>query len=250
MTESTGSRAHPGRAARRARPDRARSRDHPRPLRVRRWILPGVLALVTVAVVMAYFTPVLGVRSVRVSGIDRLDEREVRRAAELDEGTPMLRVDDKTIERRLSGLAEVDSSDVRLVWPATVHIDITERAAEAVAPSSSGFRLVDDQGVVFAEVDKRPNNLPELRVPSVGPDSPETAAALTAYTALPRSVRDQVRALEAPSPDRVRLKLTNNRVVEWGDVASSERKAAILPPLLTRPGRVYDVTSPELPTVS
>jgi cell division protein FtsQ len=37
--------------------------------------------------------------------------------------------------------------------------------------------------------------------------------------------------------------------VRWGPDEEAERKASVLVALLTRPGRVYDVTSPDLPTV-
>ncbi|MFD0490590.1 hypothetical protein ACFQ0O_30060 [Saccharopolyspora spinosporotrichia] len=54
----------------------------------------------------------------------------------------------------------------------------------------------------------------------------------------------------AHNPRDLRLHLRGDREVEWGGVRETPRKAAILPPLLTRPGRVYDVTSPVLPTVA
>lgn len=38
--------------------------------------------------------------------------------------------------------------------------------------------------------------------------------------------------------------------MHWGESGDSARKAAILIPLLTREGQVYDVTSPDLPTVA
>jgi cell division protein FtsQ len=38
--------------------------------------------------------------------------------------------------------------------------------------------------------------------------------------------------------------------VKWGNSADSERKAMVLAALLTRPGKTYDVSAPDLPTVS
>jgi cell division protein FtsQ len=35
----------------------------------------------------------------------------------------------------------------------------------------------------------------------------------------------------------------------WGSVERSERKAAVILPLLTQPGQQFDVASPDLPTV-
>jgi cell division protein FtsQ len=38
--------------------------------------------------------------------------------------------------------------------------------------------------------------------------------------------------------------------VRWGADADDARKAAVLAPLLTRPGSTYDVSTPDLPVVS
>ena len=56
--------------------------------------------------------------------------------------------------------------------------------------------------------------------------------------------------MDAQDPGDIHLRLKGDREVHWGDTDESDRKAAILPPLLTRPGSVYDVTAPSLPTVS
>ena len=42
----------------------------------------------------------------------------------------------------------------------------------------------------------------------------------------------------------------NGREVRWGGVEQGDRKAAVLVPLLTQPGKIYDVSSPTLPTIT
>ena len=44
--------------------------------------------------------------------------------------------------------------------------------------------------------------------------------------------------------------ISGNRVVEWGSSDDTPRKAAVLIVLLSRPGTTYDVSSPDLATVS
>jgi cell division protein FtsQ len=39
-------------------------------------------------------------------------------------------------------------------------------------------------------------------------------------------------------------------VIKWGNARDNARKAAVLAPLLTRPGKTYDVATPDFPTVS
>ena len=53
----------------------------------------------------------------------------------------------------------------------------------------------------------------------------------------------------------VELRLDNGRAgtareVRWGDAGQGDRKAAVLGPLLTQPGKIYDVSSPALPTIA
>jgi cell division protein FtsQ len=54
----------------------------------------------------------------------------------------------------------------------------------------------------------------------------------------------------ASSPVDVTLLLADGREVRWGATDQGERKAAVLGALLTQPGQVYDVTTPDLPTIS
>ena len=54
--------------------------------------------------------------------------------------------------------------------------------------------------------------------------------------------------LRAGSPADVVLLLRDGREVRWGGVERSERKADVLMALLTQPGQVFDVSSPDLPT--
>ena len=45
------------------------------------------------------------------------------------------------------------------------------------------------------------------------------------------------------------VRLVDDREVRWGTVDRAAEKARVLVPLLTQQGRVYDVSSPDLPTV-
>jgi cell division protein FtsQ len=47
----------------------------------------------------------------------------------------------------------------------------------------------------------------------------------------------------------ITLTLADGRVVIWGTTDRTDEKAEKLSALLTQPGKVYDVSSPDLPTV-
>lgn len=236
----------PGARSTRGRPVRGGAADP----RWRRVLPPVLLGVITVVVLVLYFTPLLAVRAVEVEGNRRLGDEEVLAAAGVELGTPLLRVDTGDISAHLGEMAALESANVELRWPSTVRLDVVERVPVAFVVGSGGAHLVDASGVPFTEVPEPPPGLPELEVRAVSPEDPAARAALSALTALDPVVREQVVAVEAARPSDVRLLLTGGREVHWGMAEESERKAAILPPLLSRPGEVYDVTSPELPTVA
>ena len=76
-----------------------------------------------------------------------------------------------------------------------------------------------------------------------------TVDALTTLESLPPHLRPQVTEVSAATLPDIRLTLVDGRQVLWGSVEESEHKAAILGPLLGQPGQVFDVSSPDLPTV-
>lgn len=216
----------------------------------RRWALPLVLAVVTVLAVVLYFTPLLGVRSVEVLGAGSLGHDEVVRAAGIEPGTPMLRVDADEVRERLQAVPEVASVEVSLSWPFTVQVRVVERVPAAFFVARDGIQLVDATGTPFQAVPEPPAGLPELKVREASHADPATRAGMLVLTSVPEPVRSEITAVLAENPNDIRLLLTGEREIEWGSQEEAEKKAAILPALLTRPGKVYDVTTPALPTVS
>lgn len=213
-----------------------------------RWGALLVLTAVTLLVLALYFTPLLGVRSVRVEGNRALGEQEVLAAAEVPLGESMLRVDTDGIRSRLRENPQVASARAELSWPSTVRLEIEERTPAAFARDGGAVRLVDAGGVPFNTVPQPPPGLPELKAPS--PDDPLVRDEMSVLASLPPEVRDQVVGVTARTSGDLRLRLTGDREVKWGSLRESQRKASVLPLLLTQPGRVYNVTSPDLPTVA
>ncbi|HEX8759774.1 MAG TPA: FtsQ-type POTRA domain-containing protein [Pseudonocardiaceae bacterium] len=230
------------------------------PMRARRWwpwLLAGlaVLAVAAAAIWAVLGSSLLDVRSVQVAGARELPVDEVRAAAAVALGTPMLRLDTKGIEARVAAVPRVATVAVRRALDGTVWIEITERAPVAIVRRGSGVHLVDATGADYAAVPVGPPGLPELRVARVGPRDAATVAALTVLAGLPQPLRAQVLVVAARSPADVVLRLStgqagNEREVRWGGVDQGDRKASVLGPLLTRPGKIYDVSSPTLPTVA
>jgi cell division protein FtsQ len=194
-------------------------------------------------------------RTVAVVGTKELPADVVRAVAAVPLGTPMLRLDTTSIERRVAALPRVASVQVRRNLDGTVRIELTERAPVAVVRRGNGVHLVDATGTDYAAVPGGPPGLPELRMGRVGPRDAATVAALTVLTGLPEWLRVQVRSITATSPADIVLRLDNGRggngrEVRWGGMEEGDRKAVVLSPLLTQPGKIYDISSPALPTIA
>lgn len=212
----------------------------------------AVLVVLTVVGVayLVMFTSVLGVRSVEVVGVKEISKQAVIEAAAIQHGTPMVRLDADEAAARVAKLPRVFEVRVERSWPSTVEIIITERSPVAVLRVGSEIHLVDSTGLDYAAVKTAPPGLPTLAMSVVRPDNPATKAAVTVLGAIPKQLKTQVVTVSADTPGDVRLTLADGRVVQWGNAQDNPRKAAVLAALLTRPGRTYDVATPDFPTVS
>jgi cell division protein FtsQ len=218
----------------------------------RRWVAVLVVLAVLGLTYVIMFTPLVGVRTVDVLGTREISREAVAEAAAIEPGSPMVRLDTDEVARRVARLPRVAEVSVSRSFPSTVEIQVTERRPVAVVldGDGDGVHLVDRTGMSYATVSARPAGLPVLKVIRVAPDDPSTHAAVTVLGAIPDQLRERVVELSARTPGDVQLKLANGRVIKWGDAQDNERKAAVLAPLLTRPGKTYDVATPDFPTVS
>lgn len=210
----------------------------------------GLLTLAGALTWVLLGSSLFAARSVQVVGTRELPVDVVRAVAAVPLGTPMLRLDTGAIEIRVAAIPRVASALVRCNLDGTVRIEVTERSPVAVMRRGDGAHLVDATGTDYAAVADVPPGLPELRVSRIGPRDAATEAALTVLTRLPDWLRVQVRSIAAKSTSEVVLSLDNKREIRWGGVEDGDRKAAVLGPLLTQPGKVYDVSSPTLPTIA
>ncbi|HEX6359657.1 FtsQ-type POTRA domain-containing protein [Actinophytocola sp.] len=235
--------------ARRSEPGERRPPTRRRYL-TRRWVaVLTVLAVLTVAY-LVMFTSLLGVRSVEVIGAKEIPEADVVGAAAIEHGTPMVRLDADQAAARVAELPRVFEVRVERSWPSTVEIIVTERSPVAVLRDGDQIHLVDRTGLNYAKVAAAPPGLPVLAMSNVRPDDPATKAAVTVLASIPKQLSDQVTTVTADTPGNVRLTLTDGRLVKWGNANENPRKAAVLAALLTRPGKTYDVATPDFPTVS
>ena len=216
-------------------------------LRLIIWSIVLAAASIALALVL-YFTPAMAARSVVVIGVGTVTREEVVDAAQVRLGTPLLQIDTDAVADRVAGIRRVASARVQREYPSTLRISIVERIPMVVKDFPDGPHLFDRDGVDFATAPPPPG-LPYIEVEHPGPADPPTKAALQVMTALRPEVVAQVSRVAAPSVSSVTLTLADGRTVVWGTTDRTAEKAEKLAALLTQPGRVYDVSSPDLPTV-
>jgi cell division protein FtsQ len=203
----------------------------------------GLVAVLTVWLVA--FSPVLGVRTVRVAGVHTLTAAQIQAAAQVPDGRPLVRLDSGAIVRRVEALPTVESARVRTSLPGTVTITVVERTAVGYLDAGARYELVDRFGVQFRSVGARPASLPLFAVPA---DTRATAAARAVAgvaAALGPTLLRRVASIQALDPAAIVLQLSDQRVVLWGTTERSADKARILPALLAQPGTHFDVSDPD-----
>jgi cell division protein FtsQ len=214
-----------------------------------RYVLVGLLAVVLVVggVWLVYFSDVLTVKRVHVTGQHLLSRGEVLQSAKVPAGEQLAQVDLDAIAARLRSLAEVRSVEVSRKWPDAIEIDLEERVAVAVIDIGGRLRGLDAEGVVFDDYRKAPPGLPRISSTSqTDPDALEEAATVVA--ALPRELSTMVDHIEVQTVDQITLVLRDQRIVLWGSSDDSATKAEVLLQLLRQPAKVYDVSVPGQPT--
>jgi cell division protein FtsQ len=209
-------------------------------------------ALISVIVVglglLLYFTPIMSARDIVVVGLGAVPQEEVISAVAVPPGTPLLQVNTDAVAERVAAIRRVASVRVQREYPSTLRVTVVERVPVVVKDYPDGPHLFDRDGVDFA-VGPPPPGVPYLDTKNPGPDDAPTRAALQVMTSLRPEVAAQVARVDAPSVAGITLQLTDGRQVVWGTTDRTEEKALKLGALLTQPGKTYDVSSPDLPTV-
>lgn len=231
-----------------ARRDFRKRRNAGRWRRARPFLLAFlVLALLSGAVWLVFFSSYVTVRHSDVAGNRTVGEARIDYAAEVPTGTPLARVDLDAIRARVESIPAVRRAEVSRSWPDTVRIEVTERTPVAVIDQGAGLRALDPDGVLFGSYDVPPRNLPLVRTP---PDTDGEALEEGARVidSLPAGIARRVEVIEVSSVDEIELVLGGGRRVVWGSAEDSDQKAEVLAVLLEQPGNQIDVSVPGRPT--
>lgn len=182
-----------------------------------------------------------------VPGSHAVPRAEVLRAAHVEPGTPLARVNTARVARRVEVITQVLSAKVSRDWPDTLVITVTARTPALAVRSGGGFALVDKFGVTVGKVARRPPGMVLLvAAPPAAAlrGSPAVYAAVTVLQRLPARVGRLVLSVAAPSADAVTLHLRSGVTVLWGGADRPSQKAAELEILMHTKARSYDLSDP------
>lgn len=213
-------------------------------------IMAGIIASLIGLVLVAVYSPLLALKTIQVTGTERIDPIAVEAALAGQLGTPLSLVDYSRITRELSAFPLIRSYVTETVPPDTVRVRIVERQPIGVVQSSPGvFQLVDPAGVTVQESEVAPSGVPIIDLAGAPTSGPAFRAVADVLISLPDDLRAQVTSVSARTKDDVRLVLAGvGQSVVWGSSADSGRKAALLAALIavTDSGRSgeFDVSAP------
>ncbi|MEU7055735.1 FtsQ-type POTRA domain-containing protein [Streptomyces sp. NPDC046197] len=254
------------------RGERQQQRSGPpliRRLRHRRFRVIVILAVVVLLLAagslwLLYGSSWTRVERVSVSGTRVLTPAQVRQAAAVPVGTPLISVDTDAIAARLRReLPRIDSVDVVRSWPREIGLKVVERTPVLVEEKGGNFIEVDARGVRFATVSQAPKGVPALEL-SLSRSSSAAASlrrfgedglvreAVGVAGRIPAAIARDTRAVKVRTFDDISLELDGGRTVEWGSGEKSSQKARVLLALMkAAPGaRHFDVSVPTAPVSS
>ncbi|MFD8007212.1 cell division protein FtsQ/DivIB [Streptomyces mirabilis] len=241
------------------------------PPRLRRLRRLRMLIILLIAVVLAtaaalwllYGSPWLRAEKVSVSGVRVLTDQQVRDAADVSVGSPLISIDTDAVEARLRRkLPRIDSVDVVRSWPHGIGLKVTERTPVLILKNTGNggkYIEVDAKGVRFATVSAAPRGVPTLELavskPAVlrrFPVDRLVREAVGVAGDIPAAVRRDTRIVKVRSYDSISLELSGGRSVEWGSGEKGRAKARTLTALMkAAPGaRHFDVSAPIAPASS
>ncbi len=193
--------------------------------------------------------------TIEVSGNHHALAAEVVAASGLTRGTRLITIPTERVEYRVEAVPWVDKARVERLLPSKVRISVTERTPAAAVTVAGVTYLADRDGIILEEgAGPYPTitGLP-LEAPNEGERirPSQFRQALAILDSLAPSVRSRLRAVVAPSPDRITLELADGLAVLYGPAELLEEKNYALRTLIESgpPATSIDVRVPSRPSV-
>ncbi|MDR9433891.1 FtsQ-type POTRA domain-containing protein [Pontimonas sp.] len=248
----SGARAERRAARERKRAERREYRRFTTATRQRRLALTagiGGVVLVAILTIVVTSSPLLGLKTIRVLGTERLSNDTVVSALQPFGGEPLARVSPADVAASLSDIALIASVETRIELPSTLVVTVVERTPIGAVSTPEGFAVVDRAAVTLFESETQPSEFPLIGVPA-DPQSRGFVAIGEALSVIPPEVLSRIERVSASSADTVAFSLRDSQHrVLWGSSELSRDKARVLPAALRTAGRdapqLIDLSTPD-----
>jgi cell division septal protein FtsQ len=182
-------------------------------------------------------SPLLDLDEIGVAGVFGSEADAVRRAAELQTGTPMIELDLPAATHSVEALPWVRSAKVERNWPAGVTIEVIRRTPIAALPVGDGTSvLVDADGVAIERVDDVSVGLFTIAIAAVGELGDVQTQALPLLELVQIIPADLELWIETvglrPGDGGLEIDLVGSAVVDLGDTRSLPEKLEALRAML------------------
>ncbi|HEU4356214.1 MAG TPA: FtsQ-type POTRA domain-containing protein [Actinomycetota bacterium] len=226
--------------------------------RARRPLAIGVAGVVlTAAAIATTRTGLFRVRGIDVEGAAHRSRAQIVRLSGVTRYDNAIWLDGSSVEARLLRDPWIARADVRVDFPWSVTITVTERSAIAWMREGTEPALVAGDGTILGPGDR--SGLPSIDAPPAWIDpsgSEDVSDAARALIALGTDLRSRIDRVVVGGPTGLELVLTDGLRVRFGAPGNDVAKATVLEEVLTwmdEAGgkfRAIDVSAPSAPTVT
>ncbi len=186
--------------------------------------LAGVPALAKAQVAVMASDAGFEVQHVRVTGTNRMDERQVYARALAQRDRPMPQVEIEELRSELLNLPWVKDARVSVQLPSTLAIDIVERTPHAVLEKPDKLMLIDAEGVELEPV-ARESASEMLRIS--GPGAAKQVEPLDRLLAAAPALGPQVEGAEWVGNRRWNLSFNSGQVLALPEGAEESASALV-----------------------
>ena len=223
------------------------------------FVLGGALTALLGLVAVLYFSPLLPVRHIEVTGNDLLTDVRTNELLGDLYGEPMPQVGTGDVRQRLEEESAVAEVSAHLELPATLHVEIIEHLPVAEVHEDDDVMLYNAYGEVirdFAGAEQlEAGDYATVLIDSEAAlqDDAIFDAIVAVLGELPEEARGQLESAAAESIDSVQLELADGRTIVWGSEEDGAEKAAVLQAILASEdeafteAEVIDISTPTTP---
>lgn len=211
---------------------------------------PVTLVLLVVA---TFFTPLLAIEQIKVSGNDRIKASKVMGALEELAGQPLTTVSQDRVAELLKDFALIETFTLQAEPPHTLTVKIRERQPVVILVRGGKNYLYDAAGVRI-DVASAKDKYPYFRFTADPLKDKKYKTAMEVLLSLPVATYKQVFSIQVSdqlTTDLI-LRKSDTRVI-WGNAKQGILKAEVLNSLIAtgvKAGVTIDVSSPKAPVVT